>query len=68
MKKITVILMILGIAGVLGVLSAIPKKDAQNGQEANLNNAASRQKDTGNMSIAAEPCLLYTSPSPRDRG
>jgi hypothetical protein len=55
MKKFTVILMILGIAGILGVLSAIPKKDAQNGQEANLNNAASRQKDTGNMSIAAEP-------------
>jgi len=55
MKKFAVILVILGIAGVLGVLSAIPKKDAQNGQEANLNDATSRQKDTGNMSIAAKP-------------
>lgn len=55
MKKFTAILIALGIVGVLGILSAIPKKSAESGQEANLNNTASRQKDADNMSIAVAP-------------
>lgn len=55
MKKFATILIILGIAGVLGILSAMPKKTVESGQEANLNNIASRQKDISNMSIAVMP-------------
>ncbi len=55
MKKLALILIILLIAGILGILSAIPKNDAENSQNAGLNNAASRQKNTGNMSIAVAP-------------
>jgi hypothetical protein len=55
MKKFTAILIILGIIGVLGILSAVPKKDASNGQSANLDSASKQQKDTSNMSIAVAP-------------